>query len=112
VKRAKVERWEETYRREVGVVVGDVRNTGANFTLLYMVTECRKVRGRVVEWRERLVHGKTLYQAKQGLVSTSAMLEVVATGVKALSHIARIDDERATPGGNDDKLGAGPPPAE
>jgi hypothetical protein len=97
MKRAKAEHWEETHRREFGVVAGEARNTGANFTILYMVTECRKERGRVVEWRERLVHGTTLCQAKQMLVADAALLEVVATGVRALSHIARIEDERATP---------------
>lgn len=96
MKRATAEKWEETSRREVGVVAGDVPRTGANFTILYMVTECRKVRGRVVEWRERLVRGTTLYQASNGFIGTAALLEVVAKGVKALSAIARAEDERAT----------------
>lgn len=88
------EHWEETSRREIGVVAGDVPRTGANFAILYMVTECRKARGKVVEWRERLLRGATMYQASAGLIGTSALLDVVAKGVKALAHIARAEDER------------------
>lgn len=96
MRRARAEWWEETHRREVGVVTGDVPEPGANFTILYMVTECRKERGRVVEWRERLVRGATLYQAVQATYCNAAMLEVVAKGVKALSNLARDADGRAT----------------
>jgi len=88
------ERWEETHRREVGVVSGDVPRTGANFAILYMVTECRKVRGKAVEWRERLVCGATLYQSGTGFIGTATLLELVAKGVRALSYIARHEDER------------------
>lgn len=70
------------------------RGLGALFVIVYMVKECRKERGRVVEWRERLVHGATIYQAKQILVADAALLEVVAKGVRALAHIARAEDER------------------
>lgn len=92
---AKSGEWQETERREVGVATGDVRDTGANFTLLYMVTERRKSGGGM-EWRERLVPGVTLYQVKEMMGTTSTMLEIVAKGVKALAAIARNEDERAT----------------
>lgn len=95
MKRTKTQHWVETDRREVGVVTGESK-AGATFTFLYLVTERRKERGRVVEWRERVLHGATLYQAQQVTVSTAAMLEIVAKGVKALSHIARTEDELAT----------------
>lgn len=78
------------------MVTGESRNAGAYFAIVYMVTECRKVRGLAVEWRERLVHGATLYQAPNGFIGTAALLEVVAKGVKALSSVAYAEDERAT----------------
>lgn len=68
---------------------------GASFALIYSVTECRTMDGKQ-EWRERMVFGATLYQAKQTTVATAALLEVVAKGVKALSVLARREDERAT----------------
>lgn len=87
--------WKEVSRREVGVVTSDTGRAGATFTLLCLVTESRMV-GHAPEWRERVVPGKTLYQARQVVLGTSALLEVVAKGVKALSSIARAEDDRAT----------------
>jgi hypothetical protein len=87
--------WEETARREVGVVTGD-GDKGHYLAILYMVTECRKVGRAAVEWRERLVPGSTLYQASTGVIGAAALLEVVAKGVRALSGIARKEDEAAT----------------
>lgn len=91
----KTEQWEETERREVGIYADTTTHgLGAYFVIVYGVTECRKERGRAVEWRERMVHGATIYQAKQMRVADAALLEVVAKGVKALAHIARAEDER------------------
>ena len=76
-------------------MTGEARGTGANFAVLYQVTECRKVRGKIVEWRERVVVGTTLYQVAQTTFCNAAMLEVVAKGAEALATIARVEDEKA-----------------
>lgn len=73
----------------------DSPRSGASFALFYSVTERRTVGGKA-EWRERLVYGTTLYQVKQTTSAAAARLEVVAKGVKALSELARREDERAT----------------
>lgn len=94
----RTERWEETVRREVGIVTGEANHPGHRavvyFALLYMVTECRKEGDKVVEWRERLESGATVYGHTQRDVATGALLKAVANGVEALSHIARVEDER------------------
>jgi hypothetical protein len=87
--------WKETSRREMGVSTTDSPRSGASFALIYSVTECRTVDGKQ-EWRERMVCSTSIYQAKQTTVATAALLEVVAKGVKALSELARREDERAT----------------
>jgi hypothetical protein len=93
--RAKPSFWEEVNRRDLGVSARMVPDVGGTFVLLYEVTERRTVRGKAVEWRERVVPGVTLYQASTGFIGTSALLEVVAKGVAALSSIARVEDETA-----------------
>jgi precorrin-3B methylase len=89
--------WEETARREVGVVTGD-GDKGHYLAILYMVTECRKVGRQAVEWRERLVPGTTLCQATTGQIGASALLDVVDKGVRALSHLARKRTRPQLPG--------------
>lgn len=83
--------WEEADRREIGVTTTFAPRSGATFALLYSVTERRVVNGKP-EWRERCVAGSAIYQASNGLTAKSALLEIVAIGVEALSVIAREND--------------------
>jgi hypothetical protein len=89
------ERWEETSRREIGYDTHVAPRVGGVFAIVYEVTEVvRGKDGASLKWRERLVHGHTLYQGNECLIGTAALLGVVARGAEALAHIARAEDER------------------
>jgi hypothetical protein len=89
------EDWEETSRQEIGVFARMVPSVGGVFAIIYEVTEViRDNNGAPLKWRERLVHGHTLYQVKEPLVGTNALLGMVAKGVDALTNIARAEDDR------------------
>lgn len=88
--------WKEVRRYELGVSVGTSKDVGAHFHIVYQILERRTYKGET-EWRERLVHGRALCQCKERLVATAGLLEAVAAGVRALTAIARTNDDRATP---------------
>lgn len=85
--------WEEVDRQPVGVQTGGGR-AGPWFCVVYRVTEARKRRGKVTEYRERVDLGYTLRAWEHPDAALLALMQSVATGADALSRLCESEEER------------------
>lgn len=90
--------WAEVHRQPVGFQAGSGKS-GAWFSVVYRVTEARKVRGVVADYRERVVHGPSLWATSTPDLALQTLMHTVAAGVDALSRYAEAEKTtKATPG--------------
>lgn len=90
-------KWSETDRQPIGFHVGRGRGGALPwFSILCRVTEVKRHRGKVLEYRERFTYGKLLNGATHGDPALARLISMVVDGVDTLSRYADAEDGKAT----------------